>query len=81
MGRARIEFRKDTKYDLALLAEVESINPFAFAGKEQKAAWNDVAVKLQTCLWKMAVTGRSCKDRLKILMDDFRRDENLSNRA
>lgn len=63
---------------MALLTEVETINPFAF--KNQKQAWDEIAKNLQNSDLKMAVTERSCRDRMNMLLKDFKKDENLSQR-
>lgn len=75
----RFIWKRNLKYDLSLLAEVNSRNPFAF--NNQKPYWTDVASALQCGDLKMRVTERSCRERVAELLKNFRKDELASIRT
>lgn len=69
----RFLWRRNLKYDLLLLTEVESKNPYACYN--QKPVWIDVASALQQGVLQMKVTERSCRDRVTELLKLHRKDE------
>jgi hypothetical protein len=75
----RFSFKSDVKYDIALLTEVESLNPFAY--KVAKKIWNDIATNLMESEMNMSVTERRCKDRTMLLLKGFKKDEGISQRG
>ena len=77
--QVRFSWKRNPQYDLMLLTEVESQNPFAF--KRPKPIWDEIATTLQESNLQMKVTGRSCKDRALDLIVMHRRDELQSSRA
>lgn len=76
---SRFVWKRNIKYDLFLLGEVNSRNPFAF--NNQKPVWIDVAEVLQKCELKMKVTDRSCRERVAELLKNFRKNELTSIRT
>lgn len=76
---SRFVWKRNVKYDLFLLSEVNSRNPFAF--NNQKPVWIDVAEALQKCELKMKVTDRSCRERVAELLKNFRKNELTSIRT
>lgn len=74
----RFSFKSNAKYDIALLTEVEAINPFAF--NVQKVPCEEVADNLVKSDLKMAVNERSCRERTNLLLRDFKKDEAISAR-
>lgn len=75
----RFLWRRNVKFDIMLLGEVQTQNPFAF--KIQKPVWVDIAKVLQEGPLKMQVTDRSCRDRVIDLLKTHRKEENESARA
>lgn len=73
---SRFVWKRNIKYDLQLLHEVNSKNPFAF--NNQKPVWMDVAKSLQEGHLKMKVTDRSCRERVTELLKKHRKDELIS---
>ncbi|KAJ6642646.1 hypothetical protein Bhyg_07599 [Pseudolycoriella hygida] len=75
----RFIWKRNVKYDLSLLAEVNSRNPFAFNNPKQ--IWMDVADTLKSGVLNMKVTGRSCRERTAELLKVFRKNELISIRT
>lgn len=75
----RFVWKRNIQFDLLLLAEVNSKNPYAF--NNQKPYWMDVAKCLQDSQLKMKVTDRSCRERVDELLKSHRKNEDKSNRA
>ena len=78
-GGNRFSWKRNPKFDILLLQEVESKNPFAFG--KPKPIWEDIAVSLQNSDFKLKVTARSCRERTSDLLESFRKDEIASSRA
>ncbi|OXA63630.1 hypothetical protein Fcan01_01723 [Folsomia candida] len=79
VSKKRFSFKSNAKYDIALLTEVEAINPFAF--NVQKVPCEEVADNLVKSDLKMAVNERSCRERTNLLLRDFKKDEAISARS
>lgn len=73
----RFVWKRNSMYDIELLLEVQSKNPFAF--HNQKPVWNDIAKTLQVGDLKMKVTERSCRDRIVELLKMHRQNERQSD--
>ena len=71
------------KFDIALLKEVVAQNPFA--QKNSKAKWIQIVAKINTLLLEtrndIVFTERGCKDRLKILVNAFKKETLASLKA
>ena len=71
------------KFDIALLKEVVAQNPFA--QKNSKAKWIQMVAKINTLLLEtrndIVFTERGCKDRLKILVNAFKKETLASLKA
>lgn len=76
---SRFVWKRNIKYDLSLLSEVNSRNPFAF--NNQKPVWCDVAKALQEGDLTMKVTDRSCRERVAELLKNHRKNELTSIRT
>lgn len=75
----RFVWKRNPRYDLILLGEVESKNPYAF--NKQKGVWFEIANVLQNCALKMKVTDRSCRERVTELLKSHRKSELASVRT
>ena len=75
----RFFWKRNIKYDLQLLSEVNSRNPYSLSN--QKEIWQNVAKALQNSYLKMKVTGRSCRDRVTELLKNYHKDDYKSIRA
>ena len=75
--------RFTAKFDIALLKEVVAQNPFA--QKNSKAKWIQIVAKINTLLLEtrndIVFTERGCKDRLKILVNAFKKETLASLKA
>lgn len=69
----RFVWSRKAEYDLFLLLEVQSRNPYSF--KKPKAIWEDIAKTLRECELKMKVTERSCRERVVELLKKHRKEE------
>lgn len=72
-------WKRNPTYDMSLLYETESRNPFAF--NNQKPKWVEIAKVLQDGPLKMKVTDRSCRERVTELLKVHRKEENDRSRA
>ncbi|KAG4069800.1 hypothetical protein HA402_006815 [Bradysia odoriphaga] len=72
-------WKRNVKYDVMLLSEVEAKNPFAF--KNAKRTWEEIADVLQKCPLQMKVTHRSCRERVSELLKVHRGEEQRSKKA
>lgn len=84
MGKRKCEeelsnfvWKRNFTYDIELLLEVQSKNPFAF--RNQKQVWIEIAERLKNGEMKMKVTERSCRDRVTELLKTHRRNERQSD--
>ena len=75
--------RFSPKYDIALLKEIVAQNPFA--QKNCKVKWLHIVFNMNALLSQtrtdIAFTERGCKDRLKILINAFKKDTLASLKA
>lgn len=69
----RFVWKRNENYDISLLSEVESRNPYAF--QNQKPVWVEVAEVLQEGPLKMKVSDRSCRERVSELLKTHRKDD------
>ena len=60
--------------DLALLRLTKKKNPFQFSVMKRRETWTDVAQGLQQLLSNAEYDERRCRERVKKLMDDFKKD-------
>lgn len=75
----RFLWRRNPKFDVMLLEQVQTKNPFAF--KNQKQTWIEIAKVLQEGNLKMKVSDRSCRERVAELLKIHRKGERESARA
>lgn len=72
-------WKRNRNYDIMLLSEVQSRNPYAF--KNSKSVWEEIASELQKGSLQMKVTFRSCRERVSELLKVHRLNERRSNAA
>lgn len=75
--KRRFRWKRNVEYDIALLSETESFNPFVT--KKNADVWKQVATKLKESQLKMPVTDRSCRERVQKLLEQFRQEEEFSS--
>lgn len=75
----RFVWKRNLKYDLQLLCEVESQNPYA--SDKPKEVWTLIAKILREGALKMKVTERSCRERVNELLKNHRKNELKSLQA
>jgi len=68
-------------FDLALLGETESINPYSVPIRKASTLWQEVAENLNKSNLEMKATGRNCSLRVKTLLKSFREEEAISIKA
>lgn len=71
-------FGKCFDFDLALLSETQTLNPFSVSKSKSKSVWDEVAKNLNACDLKLDVNHRQCRDRVTLLIKEFRGQEALS---
>lgn len=72
----RFVWKRNIQYDINLLGEIEQFNPFA--SKNQKPAWEEVAMALRENPSMANVNARNCKERAADLLRNFRKDERIT---
>jgi len=75
---SRFHFKTDQKYDLALLSETISANPFSVTKLKAKPLWEEVATALRESNLNMKVSERLVRERVSKLLSKFRKAEALS---
>jgi hypothetical protein len=76
---ARFSYKASVSHDIALLLQTESVNPFSVSKKKAKPIWEEVASKLQQADVQLAgVNSRNCRERVEVLLKEFRAEEQLS---
>lgn len=75
----RFVWKRNVMYDVMLLSEVQSKNPYAF--NKQKPVWIEIATVLSNGALKMQVTDRSCRERVMDLLKTHRQNESHSSGA
>ncbi len=69
----RFVWKRNPRYDVTLLVEVEKRNPYSF--HKPKPVWEMIAKTLREGSLKMRVTGRSCRERVNDLLKKHRKEE------
>lgn len=75
----RFVWKRNIRYDIQLLSEIEQVNPYAL--KNQKPAWDEIAEQLIKHPMAMKVTARSCRDRAVELLKAHRQNERKSSQT
>jgi len=74
-------FKTDIKYDIALLSETESVNPFTVSSMKAGVFWDQIAYNLEHSTLKLPVNARRCRERVTQLLREHSANEALSVKA
>jgi hypothetical protein len=77
----KFHFSSNVKFDLALLSETESVNPYSASKQKSGPLWDDVAQNLINSNLEMPVNGRRCRERVTQLLKEHIQHEALSLKA
>ena len=77
----RFHWKSDIKYDLALLSETESVNPFTVPVSKSGTFWEQIAYNLVNSNLKLPVCARRCRERVTELLNEHNGKEALSVKA